>query len=58
MAFCCLYSGLVDAGMIPHLVQLAERACTTASRTRKESKRAMAVLIESVQNVIHHGHID
>jgi len=52
------YTGLVDGDMIPHLVQLAERALAHESRTRKEVKRAMAVLIESVQNVIHHGHID
>ena len=52
------YSGLVDAGMIPHLVQLAERALHHCTRTRKESKRAMSVLIEAIQNVIHHGHID
>ena len=52
------YTGLVDAEMIPHFIQLAERALHHSTRTRKEVKRAMAVLIESVQNVIHHGHID
>lgn len=52
------YTGLVDLEMIPHFIQLAERALHHSTRTRKEVKRAMAVLIESLQNVIHHGHID
>ena len=52
------YTGLVDPEMITHFIQLAERALLHSTRTRKEVKRAMAVLIESVQNVIHHGHID
>ncbi len=52
------YTGLVDGDMIPHLVQLAERALHHSPRTRKEVKRATFVLIEAVQNVIHHGHID
>ena len=52
------YTGLVDGEMIPHFIQLAERAFHHSARTRKEIKRAMTVLIESVQNVIHHGHID
>ena len=52
------YTGLVDSEMIPHFIQLAERALHHSTRTRKEVKRAMAVLIECLQNVIHHGHID
>jgi len=52
------YAGLVDGDVIPHLVQLAERALHRSPRTRKEVKRAAFVLIEAVQNVLHHGHID
>ena len=52
------YTGLVDGDMIAHLVQLAERALHHSPRTRKEVKRATFVLIEAIQNVLHHGHID
>lgn len=52
------YTGVVDGDVIPHLVQLAERALHRSPRTRKEIKRATFVLIEAVQNVLHHGHID
>ena len=52
------YTGLVDGDMISHLVQLAERALHHSPRTRKEVKRATFVLIEAMQNVLHHGHID
>lgn len=52
------FAGTVDGDMIPHLIQLAERALSQIGSSRKETKRAMAVLIEAVQNVIHHGHID
>lgn len=52
------FAGTVDGDMIPHLIQLAERALSQTASSRKETKRAMAVLIEAVQNVIHHGHID
>jgi len=52
------FAGTVDGDMIPHLIQLAERALSQIGSSRKETKRAMEVLIEAVQNVIHHGHID
>jgi hypothetical protein len=52
------FAGNVDGDMIPHLISLAERSLCHAGGTRKEIKRVMAVLIEAVQNVIHHGHID
>lgn len=52
------FAGAVDGDMIPHLVQLAERSLGQLGTSRKETKRAMSVLIETVQNVIHHGHID
>lgn len=52
------YVGLVDGDLIPHLVQVTERALQYSERTRKEVKRATSVMIEAVQNVLHHGHID
>lgn len=52
------FTGVVDGDMIPHLIQLAERALLQLGSTRKEMKRVLFVLIEAVQNVIHHGHID
>lgn len=52
------FAGHVDGDMIPHLIQLAERSMTHTGAARGEIKRVMAVVIETVQNVIHHGHMD
>jgi len=52
------YTGTVDGDMIHHLVQLAERSLSHSGSSRKEVKRVLYVLIEAVQNVLHHGHID
>ena len=52
------YAGLADGDMIPNLIQMAEGSLSHTGVGRKEIKRAMTVLIEMVQNVIHHGHID
>ena len=52
------FAGNVDGDMIPHLLSLAERSLSHAGGSRKEIKRVMSVLIETIQNVIHHGFID
>ena len=52
------FAGNVDGELIPHLIQMAERTLVHAGGARREIKRTMSVLIETVQNVIHHGHID
>lgn len=52
------FAGNVDGDMIPHLLSLAERSLSHAGGSRIEIKRVMSVLIETIQNVIHHGFID
>jgi len=52
------FAGIVDGDMSAHLLHMAERALTHTGASRREIKRAMSVLIETVQNVIHHGYID
>ena len=52
------FTGAVDADMIPHLIPMVERSLNHSGGSRKEVKRVMNVVIESVQNVLHHGYID
>ena len=52
------YAGTVDGDMIHNLVELTERSLSHSGSSRKEAKRVLFVLIETVQNVLHHGHID
>lgn len=52
------FTGAVDAEMIPHLIPMVERSLNHSGGSRKEVKRVMNVVIESVQNVLHHGYID
>ncbi len=52
------FTGAVDADMIPHLIPMVERSLNHSGGSRKEVKRVMNVVIESVQNVLHHGFID
>ena len=52
------FAGIVDSAAISPLIQLSESSLLYTGASRKEIKRAMSVLIEVVQNVIHHGHID
>ena len=52
------FTGAVDADMIPHLIPMVERSLNHSGGSRKDVKRVMNVVIESVQNVLHHGYID
>lgn len=52
------FTGAVDADMIPHLIPMVDRSLNHSGGSRKEVKRVMNVVIESVQNVLHHGYID
>ena len=52
------FTGAVDADMIPHLIPMLELSLNHSGGSRKEVKRVMNVVIESVQNVLHHGYID
>jgi hypothetical protein len=52
------FAGCADGETLPHLIPLAEQGLAHSGCSRKELKRALAVLVESVQNVIHHGYVD
>ena len=52
------FTGSVDAEMIHHLIQMVERTLNHSGGSRKEAKRVLYVVIEAVQNVLHHGFID
>jgi hypothetical protein len=52
------YTGVLNAESLTSLLGLGEQAVQSSTSQRKITRRVVSVLIESLQNVSRHGHID
>lgn len=52
------YTGILNPESLGALLALSEQAVQSSTSQRKITRRVVSVLIESLQNVSRHGHID